>query len=279
MPPKQQFKLRAMCDEPQFKSVYRYLDERTVYCKVCDKTVNCGANHERQRMLEHRGSYKHKELSSNRTMVQQSTSALIGKNKHLGEFNYHLVRCFIEANIPLFKLNSPSVKQLFEVHCGKSIYDRRHIIDKYSPILMNECIDDIRRYIGNTFVYFIIDETPDTCHLSVVNVLVGSLTGTYSRPLLLKEQFFDVPVDSSIITQVLINSCIRLWPDGIKYEKCWLIVTDAAAYMKKAFNENLKPLFSSSIHITCLAHGIHNLCEKVSDRYDKVEKFVTCVSE
>ena len=79
-------------------------------------------------------------------------------------------------------------------------------------------------------------------------------------------------VNHSVINQILNDACIRLWPKGIPYDKIRLIITDAATYMKKAFKEH--PLFTSAIHVTCLAHAIHNLCETIRAHYNLVNRFV-----
>ena len=176
-------------------------------------------------------------------------------------------------------MNHPSIKRLFEVHCNKRLYDRRHLTNKYIPTLFEECIDEVRKFIGNSPVYFIIDESPDIKHRSVVNVLVGALNGTYSKPFLLKVEMFDCSVDNALIAQVLINSCNRLWSGDIHYERVYFIISDAASYMKKAFNDHWKTLFPNSIHITCLAHAIHNLCDTIRTHYDLVNTFVTKVKD
>ena len=108
---------------------------------------------------------------------------------------------------------------------------------------------------------------------SIINVLVGILNGVYSKPCLLIVRYYDCPVDHSIMSQVLNDACMRLWPDGIQYDKVELIITDAASYMKKAFNSN--PLFTRAIHITCLAHAIHNLCDTIRLKYGLVNTFVS----
>ena len=130
------------------------------------------------------------------------------------------------------------------------------------PKIYAECIEDIRRHVGDNYIYFILDETPDIKFRAVVNVLVGVLNGTYSKPYLLMVRFFNTSVDSQIMGQVIIDATVKLWPNGIKFEKVQLVITDAAAYIKKAFSNTL---FPHMIHITCLAHAIHSVCEHIRD--------------
>lgn len=87
------------------------------------------------------------------------------------------------------------------------------------------------------------------------------------------------PLDNAIVAQILVNSCNRLWPDEIHYERVYFIISDAASYMKKAFTDHWKTLFPNSIHITCLAHTIHNLCDTIRTHYDLVKTFVAKVKD
>lgn len=279
MPPRKKIKTKELCASIDYKKIYRYIDEQKVFCLVCEKDVATGSGHEKQRLDEHRNSSRHKELVSKRTTVQPSIESAVERIDHSKDFNYKLTKAFIAAGIPLSKVNDPSIKNLFEVDCGKRIYDRRHLTSKYIPLIFEELIGDIRKSIGNSFVYFIIDESPDIMHRSVVNVLVGKLDGHYSKPHLLKVDMFDCSVDNTIVSQVIINACIRLWPEGIKYQDVLFIISDAAAYMKKAYRDNWKTLFPNSIHITCLAHAIHNLCDTIRLRYNLVNSFVAKAKE
>ena len=87
--------------------------------------------------------------------------------------------------MPLSKVNHPSIKKLFEVHMNRRIYDRTYLTRAFTPRIYNDMIDKIRNYVGDNYVYFIIDEVPDIKFRGVVNVLVGILNGTYSKPFLL----------------------------------------------------------------------------------------------
>lgn len=51
------------------------------------------------------------------------------------------------------------------------------------------------------------------------------------------------------------------------------MLTDAARYMKKA-GKNLKTSYPNMIHLTCLAHGLHNLCETIREQFNDVDKLI-----
>jgi len=64
-----------------------------------------------------------------------------------------------------------------------------------------------------------------------------------------------------------IYESLELWPAEIKHEKVLLFVSDSALYIKKAVKK-LCTIFPKMIHcVTCLAHGLYRIAEKI--RYTK----------
>jgi len=51
------------------------------------------------------------------------------------------------------------------------------------------------------------------------------------------------------------------------------MLSDAAPYMVKAAN-NLKPFYSNLIHVTCAAHGIHRIAEKIMDIFHEINDLI-----
>ena len=173
MRPKKKFKVRDLLRK-EIYNTYSYLSEEKVYCNTCDREIKTGHGHEKERLDEHKKSARHVELLSKRKFVQTSIVSMVNSN-HANDFNFQLVKAFIEAGIPLSKVNHRSIKQLFEVRCNKKIYDRRHLTRKYIPVLFEESVNEVRQFVGENYVYFIIDETPDIKKRSVVDILVGIL--------------------------------------------------------------------------------------------------------
>jgi hypothetical protein len=48
---------------------------------------------------------------------------------------------------------------------------------------------------------------------------------------------------------------------------------DSALYMVKTAN-NLKPFYSNLIHVTCTAHGIHWVVEKIIDIFHEINDLI-----
>ena len=223
-----QFKLQSLLKKKEYEC-YREIDETTVFCTVCDKQIRARDNgRENSSLGYHVKTKKHVERAKNSSGITPSIAQVIGKRKD--DFNYHLVKAFIQSGIPLFKLSHPSMNYLFNNLLGKHVFDRRYLTDKYIPILYNECLVEIRASVADHFVYFMLDETPDAKQRCVVNVLVGVLNGRSSRPYLLLMRHFDHSVNAQIVTQVFVEALQLLWPSGIQYSKIQLIITDAASY-------------------------------------------------
>jgi hypothetical protein len=64
-----------------------------------------------------------------------------------------------------------------------------------------------------------------------------------------------------------------LWPDGVKFDNVLLLVTDATRYIKKAAEE-LSVNYSKLIHVTCVEHALHRVCETICVLYPNADKLV-----
>lgn len=107
----------------------------------------------------------------------------------------------------------------------------------------------------------------------VANVIVGILDSTsHSKPYLLAVEVLE-NANSSSIAKVFNDPMSILWPDGIQYNKVLLFVTDAAPYMVKAAT-GLQILYEKMIHLTCLAHGLHRVAEKVREMFGSVNNLI-----
>jgi hypothetical protein len=67
-----------------------------------------------------------------------------------------------------------------------------------------------------------------------------------------------------------------IWPAGIQYNKVLLLVTDAAAYMKKA-GKALVVTYPKMVHVTCLAHGLHNVCDEIRKTQSAANSLIVAV--
>jgi len=82
-------------------------------------------------------------------------------------------------------------------------------------------------------------------------------------------------INSNSVSQAFINALSLILPSGnIQYENVLLVVTDAASHMIGAFKNLRQPLLCHVIHVTCVAHAVHRVCEKIRGENIEVNKFV-----
>ena len=79
----------------------------------------------------------------------------------------------------------------------------------------------------------------------------------------------------STVSQLNMDSLYLLHPQGIKYDIIPFLVTDGPAYMKKCYKDVIEALFSKTLHVTCIAHMLHNVAEAARASCPKVDQFVS----
>src|SRR5690606_31039333 len=82
----------------------------------------------------------------------------------------------------------------------------------------------------------------------------------------------------SAIMQCFNDACLFLWNGTIKYNRVWLVCTDQASYMLKAF-KSLKDIYTELNHVTCLAHSLHRVCETVREEMTLANEFIAAMKK
>ncbi|KRX35235.1 hypothetical protein T05_7684 [Trichinella murrelli] len=168
------------------------------------------------------------------------------------QFPTELCMAFIDAGIPLWKLENKSLRSFLEKYTKQHIPSESSLRKHYIDNNFNNVMDRVRREVAYNKIWISIDETIDPVGRFVANVV--------------------------IVQQLL--SCLHLhllavlWPEGIRYENVLLFVTDAAPYMKKAAGA-LKVLFPNMLHLTCLAHGLHRIAEHIRCLFPDVDRLIS----
>lgn len=70
------------------------------------------------------------------------------------------------------------------------------------------------------------------------------------------------------------GSLFLLWPNGLRRDDIFLFITNAAPYMVKAAR-SLNAFFTNMIHLTCIAHGLHHIAEKIRKHFQKVNHLIS----
>lgn len=171
------------------------IDCDSLLCTVCEEKINFTRKHGKQTAREHVESKKHinnkklKDGKPRQSLIGEAIKHLETKNNHENKFYLDLAQTFIEANIPLKKLNHPSLKSFMEKYIKRIIPNESTLRKDFVEPLYNKTIEKIKTTVGNNAVYFILDETTDSLNRYVLNILVGPLNGYSTKTMLLCTKF------------------------------------------------------------------------------------------
>jgi len=180
----------------------------------------------------------------------------------LNSFNEDLTKALSCSGIPFHKISNPAMKIFLEEYTKMKIPDESTLRKYHLKTIFVEIKNEIRELISDFKVCFVVDEINDSMKRHVVNILVKPLNGTDIKPMLLNVSFMD-NINCSTIAQTFMDSCLILWPSGIRYDKVSMVVTDQATYTIAAFSNLKNGAFENLKHVTCLAHSLHRACEAV----------------
>ena len=233
--------------------------------QLCSKTINCDSRTVAARTKEHILGNTHKENMQKEVqpLINDSIQKQEKEQNDRMAFNSRLTEAFLAADIPLEKLANPVLRSFLSKETGKKIPAPNILRKAYVAPLADEMLTRVKKRVADNEVYFIIDETTDCMARYCVNVLVGVIDGKPGKTMLLNVSFIRES-NNVTIQQVIHESCVTLWRPLGPYQQLRLVLTDKAAYMCKAIRE-LKTnfLFPSVNHISCLAHSLNVVANRV----------------
>jgi len=106
-------------------------------------------------------------------------------------FYTDLCRAFIRADILIFKLKNPALKDFLEQYTGKTIPEESTIRKKYVNVIYEETLTSIRQNIQDVPIWVSIDESTDADGRYVGNVVVGKLSSEPCNSFLLNCEQLD----------------------------------------------------------------------------------------
>ncbi|CAN7989403.1 unnamed protein product, partial [Ixodes hexagonus] len=164
-------------------------------------------------------------------------------------FYADLCEALVAANIPWAKVENPVFKEFLQ---------------KYS----NE--------LGDSCIWVSVDETTDATGRFVTHLVVGKLVADErTTPFLVCSKTLERTNGETVA--YFVNASLKvLYPTGLEDSRVLLLYTDAAAYMLKAALL-LKAFYPRMLHVTCLAHGIHRICEELRKHFKHVNDLVAAV--
>lgn len=255
------------------KIVKKYPEEfletpsHTLFCRLCGKTVK----HDKEFHVDsHRGTAKHQRAMESLTASSTSQNqTFLPTTKNKSEFAEDLVIAFTSANIPLYKLRHPRIQDLF-AKIGHPLPSESTCREKVSEVCQKEQQRIIQILTGKNLFAGV-----DECEVhgkKFVHFLVGDLEYPSKSYLLICEEVV-VSVSAQLITHVVDDALHLLGCDRLKFN---LLVTDAAPSMVAAAR-TLKELYPHLVHITCIAHLLHNVAMKVRAYFPNIDALISAV--
>jgi hypothetical protein len=199
-----------------------------LFCKACQTRVVCD---QRGQVRQHIDTQIHQKSLKSYDKNQQKIEVLFEKNQFT--FNRDLCQFLVALNIPFHRLLDQNFKTFVEKYTKYTVPSPQTIWRNDLKEIYNSCIETIRNKLQNQFIWVSIDETMDAFGRKVANVVVGSLNidRNQCHKFILKMEFIENTKHHQFVQSV--NTALTiLWPDGIKYDKVLLFLTDAASYRK-----------------------------------------------
>ena len=242
-------KVRQICQEyPDEFSTTPACDLR---CNLCDVLVKCDKKffvESHQKCKQHQRKLETKSKSQSKQTFSQLDQV---------NFKEQVVSSFLAADIPLHKLNHPSLKSLFAI-MGKVLPSEtaaRACVAKFA----SKKEEQVPELFRDKTIFEIADEA-EIAKQKYISVLVGSLDAPNQTFLVDCHPLdSDSNVNSSIILHTMDDILRQL---EIKRVNFSLFLTDAARYMSLA-EKTLKEFYPSLMHVTCVAHLPHNCAMRV----------------
>lgn len=254
------------------KKEFKKISSEAIYCNACQERVHVKHTAVKHCITSHEKSKKHTlKLRSWSSLGSVQTTTLQELGLRDDRFDSSLVKFMNACNIPWKKASTRPFKTFFK-DIGRPKIPDESTLRRQLPKLYFDTLRLIRNEIEESDVYIQIDESR-IADRGIVAVLVGRLDSRKPISHLLHIVDLDSSVNNTHISQIVNDSLNILWPDKVYYERFRLLVTDQAKYMLKA-GQNLKVLYPNLLHVTCVCHALHRVCEKVHSDYQHAKKFV-----
>ena len=220
-------------------------------------------------MESHRKSKQHQRKLETKSKSQSKQIFL-----QLDQVNFkeQVDSSFLAADIPLHKLNHPSLKSLFAT-MGKVLPSEtaaRACVAK----LASQYEEQIQELLRDKKNFLIVHEA-EIAKQKYISVLVGSLDAP-NQTFLVDCHPLDSGsnVNSSIILHTVDDILRQL---EIKHENLSLFLTDAARYMSLA-GKTLKEFYPFLMYVTCVLLLLHNCAMRVRAHSKNIDEVIATIN-
>jgi len=143
-------------------------------CKLCVNEISFTHKHGNYNVDHHFKTKKHQEKKDKMDGTAQEFIEKSFQKSELNNFKNEyfadMTKAFIEANIPLEKLNHPSLGQFLQKYTNRDNPKPSTLRNNYVSKIYENVIIKIRLVLGDSAIYLMVDETTDKKNRYVVNV-------------------------------------------------------------------------------------------------------------
>jgi hypothetical protein len=185
----------------------------------------------------------------------------------------------VSADIPVSKINNPEVRNFLLKYTQTDPPNESTFRNNYLLRCYEETLNTIRVLCGKENIWVSTEKATNESGRKVANVVVGVLKNDQT---LSEISFLPTCKEISAVNHITIardyNEAMQtLWPDGVKLDNAFFLVTDAAPNIKKAA-EGLSVSYPKLIQVTCVAHALHRVCETIRVLYPNVDNLCEIAS-
>lgn len=217
-------------------------------------------------MDSHRASQRHKTALLRKDECRKKQTVIQVEPPNFVE---DVVSAFLAADIPLFKLNHPKLRSLFEAN-GKALPSESTARACVETLALREEAR-IRELLKEKKIFVVVDDS-EVAGNKYMNVLVGDIANP-SVSYIAECCAIEGSINRSVVVRV-VDNVLRNF--GIQRDDFALLLSDAARYMTAAGN-TLKELYPSLMHVTCVAHLLHNCAMHIRAHFTSVNSLIATV--
>ena len=127
---------------------------------------------------QHVQTTKHRSALCRTTKAGEPKATLISSyaiSQRQSQFSLDLCKAFIDAGIPLFKIENPTLKNFLQKYTREQVPSESTLRKSHVDICYNETVNRIREAVSGKKIWISVDETQDSCRRSVANDVIGTM--------------------------------------------------------------------------------------------------------
>lgn len=248
-----------------------------VFCKYCEKKYIYNSSEGLRNLKRHILTQSHISRKNIKLRLIDNTNLITTtEEKTVKEFD--LLFFLIKMDYSLSDLSNPIFRNFFEQYVNIPLASESHFRQALVPEgfkMKRTCLYNL---LSGKEYYLIIDSSINSKGKNILSIIIG-LCDSYTPG---NKYLLDIiemeSSKSEAYAEKIIQAIIDFFGNVTISDYFKLLITDQAANMIK-LGKILKDLYPDLLHITCLAHMVHNICEKIRDYSRRVDTMVVLIKK